>query len=449
MIKEQTTNRRWLAGLACVCAAALALWACKEDNPTPDPPTVSLAMSGATGTTDNVSVSRADGTGELQWPQGKTLGRTFTVSLSAAAPSEVTVGLSIVRSENIPAGSVALSPETVRIAAGQTSGTATLTVADEAFLRVGGTFELGVRTGTVQGAQAPAQPLEAKVVAKVASFSPNLSMTVGGVTTGGADNFTATRADGCAVTFPDGKSLTRTVTLSLSAPATTDAVVSLALTPSNLTEEQAKLSTTTVTISAGQTSGTATVTGPTTTDFAKDETEAKTYGWTVAVSAVEGITAPATLPQATVAVSVPACEKKEEPAKTCDKTTVTIKYINNIADVTSTESTETQCVEVTYDENTQTYTFKSLKIKDIIKDWVVRWEEYDDWSGLFGDCGDDDYQDPQNCWRYTISGDSKPATEGVKVTKFKASIGEFQSENSEDLFDDIKDEKIGEISIGE
>lgn len=65
MIKEQTTNRRWLAGLACVCAAALALWACKEDNPTPDPPTVSLAMSGATGTTDNVSVSRADGTGEL------------------------------------------------------------------------------------------------------------------------------------------------------------------------------------------------------------------------------------------------------------------------------------------------------------------------------------------------------------------------------------------------
>lgn len=454
MIKEQTTNRRWLAGLACVCAAALALWACKEDNPTPDPPTVSLAMSGATGTTDNVSVSRADGTGELQWPQGKTLGRTFTVSLSAAAPSEVTVGLSIVRSENIPAGSVALSPETVRIAAGQTSGTATLTVADEAFLRAGGTFELGVRTGTVQGAQAPAQPLEAKVVAKVASFSPNLSMTVEGVTTGGADNFTATRAYDCAVTFPDGKSLTRTVTLSLSAPATTDAVVSLALTRDGLTEEQAELSTTTVTIRAGQTSGTATVTGPEATTL-NGETTAKTYGWTVAVSAVEGITAPATLPQATVAVTVPACEKKEEPEKpavTCDKTTVTIKYINNIADVTSTESTETQCVEVTYDEGTQTYTFKQLKIKDITKDWVVRWEEYDDWSGLFGDCGDDDYQDPQNCWRYTISGDSKPTTEGVKVTKFKASIGEFQSENSEDLFDfdkDIKDEKIGEISIGE
>lgn len=451
MIKEQTTNRRWLAGLACVCAAALALWACKEDNPTPDPPTVSLAMSGATGTTDNVSVSRADGTGELQWPQGKTLGRTFTVSLSAAAPSEVTVGLSIVRSENIPAGSVALSPETVRIAAGQTSGTATLTVADEAFLRAGGTFELGVRTGTVQGAQAPAQPLEAKVVATVKSFSPNLSMTVEGVTTGGADNFTATRADDCAVTFPDGKSLTRTVTLSLSAPATTDAVVSLALTPSNLTEDQAKLSTTTVTISAGQTSGTATVTGPTTTDLAEDETTAKTYGWTVAVSAVEGITAPATLPQATVAVTVPACEKKEEPekpAETCDKTTVTITYTDKVAEVSETTRTETQCVEVTYDENQQTYTFKKLKIDNITKDWTVGWETYGDYGGyLFGDCGDYDYADKDKCWLYAISGGEKPTTDGEKVTKFKATIAKLQTDDPDDI--DAMEKKIGEISIGE
>lgn len=449
MIKEQTTNRRWLAGLACVCAAALALWACKEDNPTPDPPTVSLAMSGATGTTDNVSVSRADGTGELQWPQGKTLGRTFTVSLSAAAPSEVTVGLSIVRSENIPAGSVALSPETVRIAAGQTSGTATLTVADEAFLRAGGTFELGVRTGTVQGAQAPAQPLEAKVVATVESFSPNLSMTVEGVTTGGADNFTATRADDCAVTFPSGKSLTRTVTLSLSAPATTDAVVSLALTRDGLTEEQAKLSTTTVTISAGQTSGTATVTGPTTTDLAK-ETTAKTYGWIVAVSAVEGITAPATLPQATVAVTVPACEKNEEPEKpaTCDKTKVTITYTDKVAEVLETKRTETQCVEVTYDAGTQTYTFENLKIDNITKNWTVGWEIYGDDGGyLFGDCGDYDYTDEDKCWLYAISGGEKPITDSGKVTKFNAKIAKLQTDDPYDF--DAIEKVIGEISIGE
>lgn len=455
-MKTQTTNRRWLAGLACVCAAALALWACKEDDPQPDPPTLSLSMSGATGATDAVSVSRADGTGDLQWPQGKTLGRTFTVTLSAAAPGEVTVGLSLVRSDNVPAGSVALSPETVRIPAGQTTGTATVTVSDDAFLRAGGTFEVGVRTGAVSGAQAPTQPLEAKVVATVASFSPDLSMAVQGVGTGGADSFTATRSPDtdCAVTFPEGKSLSRTVTLTLSAPATTDAVVSLALTRNNLTEEQAKLSAATVTIAAGQTSGTATVSGPEAADLGTETTE-KTYGWTVAVSAVEGIAAPATLPRATVAVTVPACEKKEEPKETCDKTLVKITYTNTVADVIQTTTTETQCVEVEVDEELNTYTFKQLKIDNVTKDWTVAWEEHDGWSGLYGECSvteGDTYEDKDKCWRYSISGGTKPTVEGNKVTSFKAAIGRLETENPEDLYNEdivVLDKKIGEISIGE
>ena len=456
MMKTQTTNRRWLAGLACVCAAALALWACKEDDPQPDPPTLSLSMSGATGATDAVSVSRADGTGDLQWPQGKTLGRTFTVALSAPAPGEVTVGLALVRSENVPAGSVALSPETVRIPAGQTSGTATVTVSDDAFLRAGGTFEVGVRTGAVSGAQAPTQPLEAKVVATVASFSPNLTMAVQGVTAGGADSFTATRSPDtdCAVTFPEGKSLTRTVTLTLSAPATTDAVVSLALTRNNLTEDQAKLSAATVTIAAGQTSGTATVSGPEATSLGT-ETAAETYGWTVAVSAVEGIAAPATLPQATVAVTVPACEKKEEPKEEeCTKTKVTITY-TNIAEVAGITKTETQYVEVTVDEAQNTYTFKQLKIDDVTKDWTVMWEELEDWSGLYGECTvteGDSYEDPDKCWRYSITGKDKPTVTEGKVTSFKAAIGRLETENPEDLFNEdivVIDKKIGEISIGE
>lgn len=313
-MKAQTTNRRWLAGLTCVCAAALALWACKEDNPTPDPPTVTLAMSGATTATDNVAVSRADGTGDLQWPQGKTLGRTFTVSLSTAAPSEVTVALSLVRSENIPAGSVALSPETVRIAAGQTSGTAT-------------------------------------------------------------------------------------------------------------------------------------VSGPASTDFAKEATEEKTYGWTVAVSAVQGITAPATLPRATVAVTVPACEKKEEPKETCDKTQV--KITSNIAGVAGVERTETQCVEVTYDSSSQTYTFKSLKIEDVTTDWSCEWvEDVDGGNFLFGDCGDYDQTSDDKCWLYSISGREQPTVNGSKVTKFKASIGKLREEEGKPSWEWI-DIKIGEISIGE
>lgn len=449
-MKAETTNRRWLAGLACVCAAALALWACKKDDPTPDPPTVSLAMSGATGATDAVSVSRADGTGELQWPQGKTLGRTFTVSLSTAVPSDVTVALALVRSENVPAGSVALSPETVRIAAGQTSGTATVTVSDDAFLRAGGTFEVGVRTGAVQGAQAPAQALEAKVVATVASFSPNLSMAVEGVSTGGADSFNATRGDDCTVTFPDGKSLTRTVTLTLSAPATTDATVTLALTRINLNESQATLSTTTVTIAAGQTSGTATVSVPN-TDFMKDETTEKTYGWTVAVSAVEGITAPATLPQATVAVTVPACEKKEEPKpEECNKTKVTITYITSISDgVTESRTTETQCVEVTVDELQKTYTFKGLKIEEVTTDWTCEWADYDVGGLLlYGDCGDSDQIRDDKCWLYSITGREEPTTDGTKVTKFKASIGKLQEEDGVESWEWL-DKKIGEITIGE
>lgn len=449
MMKTQTTNRRWLAGLACVCAAALALWACKEDDPQPDPPTLSLSMSGATGATDAVSVSRADGTGDLQWPQGKTLGRTFTVALSAAAPGEVTVGLSLVRSDNVPAGSVALSPETVRIPAGQTSGTATVTVSDaDAFLRAGGTFEVGVRTGAVSGAQAPTQPLEAKVVATVASFSPDLTMAVQGVGAGGADSFTATRSPDadCAVTFPEGKSLSRTVTLTLSAPATTDAVVSLALTRNNLSEEQAKLSAATVTIAAGQTSGTATVTGPEAASLGAETTE-KTYGWTVAVSAVEGIAAPATLPQATVAVTVPACEKKEEPKETCDKTLVKITY-TNIADVEGITKTVTQCVEVTVDEKQNTYTFKQLEIDGVTKHWTVAWEtEYSDTPYLFGDCGDYDYTDSDKCWLYSISGKDQPIVADGKVTKFKAYIDKLQSEDPDDF--DAQSKVIGEITIGE
>ncbi len=458
MMKTQTTNRRWLAGLACVCAAALALWACKEDDPQPDPPTLSLSMSGATGATDAVSVSRADGTGDLQWPQGKTLGRTFTVALSAAAPGEVTVGLSLVRSDNVPAGSVALSPETVRIPAGQTSGTATVTVSDaDAFLRAGGTFEVGVRTGAVSGAQAPTQPLEAKVVATVASFSPDLTMAVQGVGAGGADSFTATRSPDadCAVTFPEGKSLSRTVTLTLSAPATTDAVVSLALTRNNLSEEQAKLSAATVTIAAGQTSGTATVTGPEAESLGAETTE-KTYGWTVAVSAVEGIAAPATLPRATVAVTVPACEKKEEPKEEeCTRTKVTITYTNTVADVIQTTKTETQCVEVTVDKARNTYTFKQLKIDNVTKDWTVMWEDLDGWSGLYGECTvteGDSYEDEDKCWRYSITGDQKPTVENSKVTKFKAAIGRLETDNPEDLLNEdivVIDRKIGEITIGE
>lgn len=193
------------------------------------------------------------------------------------------------------------------------------------------------------------------------------------------------------------------------------------------------------------------MTGPTTTDLAEDETTAKTYGWTVAVSAVEGITAPATLPQATVAVTVPACEKKEEPekpAETCDKTTVTITYTDKVAEVSETTRTETQCVEVTYDENQQTYTFKELKIDNITKDWTVGWETYGDYGGyLFGDCGDYDYTDEDKCWLYAISGGEKPTTDGEKVTKFKATIAKLQTDDPDDI--DAMEKEIGEISIGE
>lgn len=443
----QTTNRRRLAAYVCACAAALTLWACKEDNPRPDPPTVSLSMAGATGQTDNVSVGRAEGTGELQWPDGKTLGRTFTVALSAATTEEVTVALELLRSENVPAGSVALSPQVVRIAAGQTSGTATVSVTDEAFLAAGGTFELGVRTGATTGTAPLAQPLEAKVVATVASFSPDISMVVSGIESGTTDSFTATRSPetDCAVSLQESKSLNRVVSLRLSAAATADVSVSLVLTMEGYTEGQVSLSETTVRIAAGQTLAQTQVNVPS-TDFMAAETQEKTYSWTVAVTAVEGITPPATLPQATVAVTVPACEKRVEPS--CDKTEVKIAY--TVAGVSSATTVETQCVEVTVDASNNTYTFKSLKIRDITKDWTVTWEDGDEESGggyLFGDCGDSDYADSDNCWRYSITGREKPTVADGKVTKFKATIGEFQTTDPDDL--DAQDEPIGTISIGE
>lgn len=440
----QTTNRRRLAAYVCACAAALTLWACKEDNPRPDPPTVSLSMAGATGQTDNVSVGRAEGTGELQWPDGKTLGRTFTVALSAATTEEVTVALELLRSENVPAGSVALSPQVVRIAAGQTSGTATVSVTDEAFLAAGGTFELGVRTGATTGTAPLAQPLEAKVVATVASFSPDISMVVSGIESGTTDSFTATRSPetDCAVSLPEGKSLNRVVSLQLSAAATADVSVSLVLTMEGYTEGQVSLSETTVRIAAGQTLAQTQV-NVLSTDFMAAETQEKTYSWTVAVTAMEGITPPATLPQATVEVTVPACEKRVEPS--CDKTEV--KLTMTVGDVTQT--TTTQCVEVTWNETGKTVTFTNLKIEEVTTTWTLYWDDSDSsFEYGYGDCGDEDYSSEDRCWLYTITCREKPTTDGTKVTAFKGSIGKLTEEDNDNYYD-WDEKKIGEISIGE